>query len=316
MRFKQLDLNLFVGLNVLLEEQSITRAARRLHLSQSAASGVLARLREHFKDEILVTIGKTMVLTPFGASLAAPVRSLMGEIQSTVAQRPMVHPRDATRTFRLIASDYIATVLLAEVSRRLLDLAPGVCLETMLPSVACIESFERGEVDLYCTIEDYRLKGVPHAVLLQETFTGLAWTGNTAISGDLSLAQYLSMGHVTAQFAMESRYSYEHTYLESLGYARRVEMSTCNSSSIPQFLIGTNRIATLHRRLATIFASQFPLQVVPLPVEIPTMELCMQWHEFMDQDPLHLWLRQLLLDVARDGELAGPGPSAAIPDRR
>ena len=64
MRFEQLDLNLLVALDILLEEQNITRSAERLHLSQSATSGILSRLRTFFEDDLLVQIGKKMQPTP------------------------------------------------------------------------------------------------------------------------------------------------------------------------------------------------------------------------------------------------------------
>ncbi|MDX9875356.1 MAG: LysR family transcriptional regulator, partial [Spongiibacteraceae bacterium] len=76
MRVNQLNLNLLVALDVLLEEQSITRAAERLHMTQSAASGVLARLRDYFQDELLVQVGRKMVPTPYARELAEPVRQI------------------------------------------------------------------------------------------------------------------------------------------------------------------------------------------------------------------------------------------------
>jgi DNA-binding transcriptional LysR family regulator len=69
MRFKGLDLNLIVTLDILLEERSVSAAARRLHLSQPATSAALARLREFFDDEILVLLGKSMYPTPFAESV-------------------------------------------------------------------------------------------------------------------------------------------------------------------------------------------------------------------------------------------------------
>lgn len=301
MRFKHLDLNLFIGLKVLLEEQSITRAARRLHLSQSAVSGILARLREHFKDELLVMFGKTMVLTPFGASLVEPVGSLLDQIRSTAERRPAVQPTDARRRFKLVASDYMTAVLLGEVSRQVHRLAPGVSFETVDPSAACMELFERGETDLLITIKDYCIKSLPMSTLLDEHYTCIVCKDNTVAGDALSVEQYLSMGHVTSQFGIDFRDSYEHAFLKSQGYQRNVEMAASNFNSIPYFVIGTNRIATVHSRLARIFARYYPVREIAMPIAIPPVQICMQWHEFMDHDPLHLWLRNLITEVAQRG---------------
>lgn len=303
MRFKHLDLNLFVGLKVLLEEQSITRAARRLHLSQSAASGILARLREHFKDELLVMFGKTMVLTPFGASLVEPVNELLNQIHDMAERRPAIAPELAKRRFKLIASDYITTVLLGNVSREVHRLAPGVSFETVEPSLACMELFERGEADLLVTIKDYCLKSLPTAPLLQEHYTCIVCNDNQLVGEQLTLEQYLSMGHITSQFGTDFRDSYEHEFMKTQGYQRKIEIATSNFSSIPHFVIGTNRIATVHSRLADIFTRFYPVRRVALPVPMPPIQICMQWHEFTDHDPLHLWLRNVISQVA-SGQMA------------
>ena len=313
MRFKHLDLNLFIGLQVLLEEQSITRAARRLHLSQSAVSGILARLREHFKDELLVMFGKSMVLTPFGASLAEPVGELLDQIRNTAERRPAVQPTEARRRFKLIASDYMTAVLLGEVSRQVHRLAPGISFETVDPSAGCMELFERGETDLLITIKDYCIKGLPTSILLDEHYTCIVCMDNSVVGDALSLEQYLSMGHVTSQFGTDFRDSYEHAFIKALGYQRNIEMAASNFNSLPYFVMGTNRIATVHSRLARILTRYYPVRELALPVPIPPIQVCMQWHEFMDHDPLHLWLRKLIAKVALERVAALPDGQEAAP---
>jgi len=112
MHFNGLDLNLLVALDVLLTERNITLASRRLHLSQSAASGALARLRDYFGDELLTQVGRRMVLTPLGESLAAPVRDILLRVETTVQTRPQFDPASARHHFKLLMSDYVATVLM------------------------------------------------------------------------------------------------------------------------------------------------------------------------------------------------------------
>lgn len=73
MRFHELDLNLLVALDALLTHRNVTRAAEQLNLSQSALSGALARLREHFDDELVVQIGRRMEPTPLARTLAEPL---------------------------------------------------------------------------------------------------------------------------------------------------------------------------------------------------------------------------------------------------
>ena len=75
MRYQHLDLNLLVALDVLLDEQNITRAAGRLHMTQSATSGVLNRLRTYFEDDLLTQVGRKMRPTPLAATSFRSVKT-------------------------------------------------------------------------------------------------------------------------------------------------------------------------------------------------------------------------------------------------
>ena len=111
MRFNKLDLNLLVVLNALLTECNISRAAEKIYLSQSATSSALARLRDYFDDELLVSSGRQLVLTPRAKELVEPVREVLMRIDSTIATQPQFDPATETRTFTILVSDYTMAVL-------------------------------------------------------------------------------------------------------------------------------------------------------------------------------------------------------------
>ena len=98
MRFHGLDLNLLVALDALLTYQNVTRAAEQLNLSQSALSGALARLREHFDDELVVPIGRRMEPTPLARSLAEPLHEILLKTKSLVTTTPTFDPPGASRS--------------------------------------------------------------------------------------------------------------------------------------------------------------------------------------------------------------------------
>jgi hypothetical protein len=93
MRFHGLDLNLLVALDALLPHQNVTRAAEQLNLSQSALSGALARLREHFDDELVVPIGRRMEPTPLARTLAEPLHEILLKTKSLVTTTASFDPR-------------------------------------------------------------------------------------------------------------------------------------------------------------------------------------------------------------------------------
>ena len=100
------DLNLLVTLDALLTEANVTRAAQRLHLSQSAVSGQLARLRQLFDDPLLLPAdnGRGMTPTTRALDLAGPVRAALDQLAGIVRGQPAFDPATAQRTFQIAAT--------------------------------------------------------------------------------------------------------------------------------------------------------------------------------------------------------------------
>jgi len=109
MPFKGLDLNLLVVLDALLTEKNITHAGEKIHLSQSAASWSLARLRYFFGDQILVLCGNKMALTPFAETLIEPLRTILANTEALAGRTASFDPATSTRSFTLNMSDISTT---------------------------------------------------------------------------------------------------------------------------------------------------------------------------------------------------------------
>jgi LysR family nod box-dependent transcriptional activator len=127
-----LDLNLLVALDALFAEKSVSRAGERLHLSQSATSGALARLREVFQDQLLVPVGRKMAMTPVAEALVNPVRDFLLQAEAILNNNPVFDPASSTRKFRLLMSDYVETVLMTEALPRMEQFAPGASIRTVV----------------------------------------------------------------------------------------------------------------------------------------------------------------------------------------
>ena len=310
MHFRNLDLNLLVALDALLLERNITLAGRRVHLSQSAMSSALSRLREYFGDELLTQVGRRMICTPLGESLAEPVRRILLEIQATVAAQPSFDPGAATRCFKLMMSDYVATVLMSKALPRIERLAPRVRIEVLSNDVGSpFDELDRADIDLLIMPQTYLRDAHPYDVLFEDEFTGVAWKDNALVpaNGRLSIEQYLGLGHVTARFANARATTVDEWFVTQLGHERRVEVVAMNFSSVFASLVGTQRVATIHRRLARYYEQYLPIRLFEVPFELPRLAEAMQWHRQFNVDPGTLWLRGVLRDVARNMEPLQPG---------
>ncbi|MCW8277858.1 LysR family transcriptional regulator [Pseudomonas sp. PCH199] len=300
MRLDHLDLNLLIGLDILLDEQNITRAAERMHMSQSATSGVLARLRTYFEDELLVPVGRKMQPTPYALELAAPVREVLLTIRSSITTRKVFDPASSKRHFRVITSDYLISVLFARVIQRIHEIAPNITFEMISPRGNSSDFLVRGEVDLMIVPERYIIDGHPSQVLFEEEHVCVVCANNDRVGDSLSLEQYMEMGHVSVGFGRTRELSIEDWLMSRYGFNRRLEVITNDFNTLPQLIVGTQRIATMHQRLAKLYATHLPLRILPTPVKIPVMREVMIWHRTMEQDVIHRWLRESICAFIND----------------
>ncbi|WLI04510.1 LysR family transcriptional regulator [Pseudomonas sp. FP597] len=298
MRFYGLDLNLLVVLDMLLSEQNITRAGERLHLSQPATSAALARLRDYFQDELLVQIGRKMVRTPVGDGLAQPIRELLIQMRTTLENRALFKPAESNRRFSVIASDYVGTVLMPEVSRRINQVAPLCALEMLPPHTAPSEQIERGEVDLLLLPDLQITTEHPSQALFQDEFVCVMCRDNPQTETTLSFEQYKQMQHVLVRWGERRIPTVDEWYLHKFDVERRFDVITNTFNSVPSYLIGTERLATMHRLLAERWITYLPLKILPLPWSAPRLTIAMQWNKYQQHEPGLTWLRSLIGEVA------------------
>ncbi|AJW93839.1 LysR family transcriptional regulator (plasmid) [Burkholderia gladioli pv. gladioli] len=299
MRFNKLDLNQLVLLDALLVERSVVRAAQRVFLSQPAASNGLARLREFFADDLLVQVGKTMVLTPLAETLTEPVSDVLLRILAITRVRPTFDASTSTRKIRIVASDYVIEVLLSDVVRKIWQSAPKIQLELSVITENSREKLENGEVEILIAPEFFNAAGHPSEPLFEDTFSCLVWEGNGDVKKKLTADQYLALGHVAVQWGVNRVQTIDETFLLERGMHRRREVVAPSFTLLPRLLVGTNRIATLHTRLAHVIASGYGLRVLQCPISLPTVKETIQWHKYQQHDPAISWFKDQTVSLAK-----------------
>lgn len=312
MRFNKLDLNLLVALDALLTELSITRAAERVHLSQSAMSNALRRLREYFEDDLLVQVGRKLELTPRARVLGEAVRDVLMRIDTSVAVQPHFDCTTSDREFRLCISDYTMDVLIP----RALALAArqrSTARFNLLPQVAGpARALEQGEADLLVIPNAYCSADHPAEILFKDEFVCVVWSESSHARLGLSFERYASAGHVVMQPPDTDRPAFESWFVQRYGLSRRIEVTTYCFAPLAFLVVGTERVATMHAALVRTVAAALPVKVLPLPLPMPPFEQVMQWHKHRTNDPGLVWLRGLLMQAAAEMQAAaGNGASGA-----
>ncbi|MGL6162212.1 LysR family transcriptional regulator [Microbulbifer sp.] len=300
MRYEHLDLNLLVALDVLLEECNITRAAERLNMTQSATSGVLRRLRTFFDDDLLVQVGRKMQPTPYAQELREPVREVMLKIRSSIIAKHSFDPSTSKRHVRIISADFAITVLLSGVFRTVQREAPNLTFEVLSYFHQTENLLERGEADFLIVPERFTVEGHPSELLFVEDHVCVVWRDNTLVGEQITFEQYIEMGHVTVGFGSSQKLSIEDWFIKQYDVTRRIEVITSDFNTLPQLVVGTQRIATMHQRLARYYAQYLPIRLLPTPVKLPAMREHLQWHRALENDPLHRWVREKIQTAAND----------------
>lgn len=294
MRYKKLDLNLLVALDVLLTEKNVSRAAEKLCLSQSATSGALARLREYFQDELLVQVGRKMILTPRANILHERVRNALLQIDGTIIQEPEFDKTTVERKINIVASDYVAIAALAEAIRAIKTEAPGLSFRIQNPDFEPGEKLRRGEVDFLVLPELNIEKDQPFTHLFKDDYVIVMCANNSLYGESISEKEFYDAEHISAQFDTRTP-SYETWFMKNGGSERKITATANTFTVVPYLLINTNHIALMHRRLANIFTKQLPIRAVPCPIDIPPIVEGLQWNTHNNSDACLTWVRKTII---------------------
>jgi LysR family nod box-dependent transcriptional activator len=293
MRFERLDLNLLTALDALLETRSVSLAAKRLHLSQPGVTAALRRLREFFEDDLLVQQGRQMIRTPRADELAVRVRRVLIQIRADVLTPTDFDPAAAKRSFKVVASDYAYAILMAGVIADVASVAPGVTFEILQPDAAAAAALDRGEVDLLFTVTAYRVAAHPFMSLFRDEHVVVSWRDSGYASIDRET--FIRAGHVIARFGPDRQATLSDIALDGHFPERRIEVVVPTFAALAEAVVGTRRIATIHRLFAEYWAERYPIAIHSTPVPLPEVLEIVQWHTLRSEDPGLRWLLDLVV---------------------
>ena len=290
MRFKGIDLNLLLVLDVLIDRRSVTRAAEQLHISQPAISAALSRLRGHFNDPLLVQHGKQMIPTAYAIRLQPRLKAVLADLDALVSTSSRFDPATSTRTFRVMASDFILMTVLSDLLPVIEAIAPGIRVLVTPTGDQAIALLEAGELDLIITPHNYLSDRHPMIPLMNERHVVAGWVDNPIMAQPTTIRDLAEARFISTVIGKQKTGSYAINELSRLGYELDHALIVSYFAVLPHMLIGTRYLAILHESMARKTARHLPIRYWPLPVEIPLMQTTMQCHRAHANDPAIVWL--------------------------
>ncbi|MEL7525462.1 MAG: LysR family transcriptional regulator [Pseudomonadota bacterium] len=291
--FLNLDGQILRTFLVILEESSVSRAAERLDVTQSAVSHTLAKLRQILGDPLFVRSGQGLTPTETALSLKAPVLQVLDGLKALTEQRPF-DPRSEALHFVVAANDMQRDLLFPQLVRQALKDGVDLTLEFRPSGVPSVSLLRDARCDLLLT----PIPPDAPDMIQFKLFSGemMCFFDGTCTQPPKTLEDYLAARHVTVQFVLGGG-SNDVLKAPALPYIPKPTVTVSNFSGITPFVRGTGMLATelefMHR------TSLRDLDMAPLPFEAETLNVFMVWHERSTNDPAHKWLRDAVTDCSR-----------------
>lgn len=297
------DLNLLPVIIALMEQASVSGAARQLGMSQPAVSAALSRLRKTFADPLFVRTARGMEPTPRTLALIAPARMALGIVNNEMLHNANFDPARSDKKFTLALTDIGEMVFLPKILGQLRLEAPQTSVRSVTMPVAQIErGLELGEIDLAVGyFPDLKGNNFFQQRLFSHHFVCLLRATHPIKGNKLTPKQFMELEHAVVSAEGRSQEVFER-YLLKQGIRRKVVLNTPHFMSIPAIISKSDLVATVPLAVGTWFAASAPIRMVRPPFDIPTFDLRQHWHRRFNADPQSKWLRALVSRLFNDAE--------------
>jgi DNA-binding transcriptional LysR family regulator len=293
MNLQAVDTHLVVALHALLSERNVTRAARRIGITQPSMSHALGRLRTLFDDPLLVQSGRQMSLSARARELLPKAELAVTHLAAVFGARERFDPAVSNRTFRLVATDNLELLLFPSIARALATQAPRVKLRCRNIPNDWAEKLRHGEFDLKLGRGGVVPDGCRTTHLATETLVCLMRRDHPASKRQLTLERYAALSHLVIAPHGDDRTKLDGTLAEH-GLERHVAMTVSHFLVAPFIVAESDLILTVSARVAKVMARKLGLVTRPCPAAPAPYDLTMVWPSSSELDPGHAWLRSAI----------------------
>ena len=291
------DLNLLVVFNAIYEEKSLTRAGRKLRLTQPAISHSLNRLRSAFNNQLFVRHGHQMVPTPLAEKLRVNAQEILGLTEKMLAGWESFELSRSRRTFLIGIQDYPLLAVLPALMEIINKNAPAINIKTShLRKEDRKIALEEGKLDMVIGVHQEFGSNISQQYLFSDREVCIMRKDHPDIMSTLTMEQYIA-----AEFISLSVSEYEEqaidVKLKEIGIKRKIRLIVENEVTIPHLIAKTDLLANVVDLVANTFAPWLPIKIMHIPIPITDIKFYQYWHTRHQKEPAHVWLRQTIKNV-------------------
>lgn len=296
-----LDLDWIHVFDEVYQSGSVSKAAERLGLAQSAASTALNKLRRHFDDRLFTRTAQGMLPTPRAQELYPALREVLAQLEIARGSRVAFDPASAQRSFRICLTDISEVVLLPALLGHLRQAAPGVRIETEIVSTASARRLEDGEVDLAVGFMPQLDAGFYQQTLFKQNFVCLVARDHPRITGArMTVKRFSAEAHAVVSSSGTGHAIVDKTIARQ-GIERRVVAHLSSFLGVARIVARTELLVIVPRVLGEVLATQEPVKLVEPPFALPSYAVKQHWHERFHADAGNAWLRRTMAQLFGGG---------------
>lgn len=300
MNIRTKDLNLLAIFHEVMSELNITKAAKKLHMSQPALSNALARLRSEFKDELFVRSGRGMVPTPRAVELFEPISTILKQTNSIYHEQAF-NPKTYEGHFTIATNDYFEHLLLPPLLSFLNRNAPQI--KTIYrPTLGQLpkKELELGQFDLGIAGYFGELpEGFHQETIIIDSYSCLTRKNHPRVQGKLTLKTYLELDHLLVSPQGDLKGAVD-SVLKKKGYERKI-IAGVTSFGVPASIIAqSDYIVTLPTKIAGSYSKIYNLNLFTPPIEVSSIRVKLVWHQRTHYSPQHQWFREVIKKIAAE----------------
>ncbi|MGC9401854.1 LysR substrate-binding domain-containing protein [Vibrio genomosp. F10] len=303
----RIDLNLLVCLNILIEERSVTRAAQRLCLSQSAVSKSLSKLREQFEDPLFVRTSHGLRPTAKSQYLKPRLENLIHQLES-ITQPLDFCPNTSEYRFHIAAVESVYPLILPHFMPIVFQQGPNLNISTHSWDDQTFKRLQLGELDIGITgkdidINDAKLTMLPPSdiaelEIYQDVQMCVVRKDHPVLTSPWGIDNYLALRHVQVRCDGNDRWLLDYR-LADLGKERDIAITVPDFNSAASLCTYTDFVFTAPSHFTSLIAKQLDLVELPLPLEFPAMAYTLFWHKDRENDPALMWLTNIIKEKTR-----------------
>lgn len=289
------DLNLLYVFEAMWRDRSVTLAAENLGLTQAAVSSALKRLRQEHNDKMFAQVGRRMEPTPYAVGVSQQLLTALAMIRTASNTHTPFDPATSRRQFTIRTRDVGEVVCFPKIFRKVALEAPSVRLRTAFqPIEETIGGLASGRMDLALGFLPSLETSIHRRPLFAQHYVCVMRAQHPLAQRKLTYEMLPELDHLLVEYSGSGHLVIERALIDA-GARNQIKIRLPQYLSAPHLIISSDLVWCAPVELAQTLAEHYPLIIKPIPLELPSFEIALYWHDRFHRDPANIWLRELIV---------------------